>query len=106
MTDNLRQRITNIIVGEDFPVYEHVAKADLIIEVVEAPLRARIEELELEMSIRLPIQEYKSQLRARILELEAKNAELEKALRKWRVVLNQDGSDNIAAHETYLGEKK
>ena len=46
MTDDLRARITNIIAGEEFPVYEHLAKADLIVEVVEAPLRARIAELE------------------------------------------------------------
>jgi hypothetical protein len=46
MTDELRTRLTGIIAGDDFPVYEHVAKADLIIEVVEAPLRARIAELE------------------------------------------------------------
>jgi len=46
MTDELRVRLTNIIAGDDFPVYEHLAKADLIIEVVEAPLRARIAELE------------------------------------------------------------
>lgn len=42
----------------------------------------------------------------RIAAIEAENEELKKALKQWRVVLNHDGSDNIAARAAYLGEKE
>lgn len=44
-------------------------------------------------------------LRARIAELESENDELKNSLRKWRVALNQDGSENSPARAA-LGEKK
>jgi hypothetical protein len=44
-------------------------------DALEAQAR-RIEELEVELKVRLPIQEYKAHLKARIAELEAENAVL------------------------------
>jgi hypothetical protein len=48
-------------------------------DALEAQAR-RIEELEVELKVRLPIQEYKAHLKARIAELEAENSVLRRKL--------------------------
>jgi hypothetical protein len=82
-------------------------------------LENKIEELELELLVRLPIQEYKAELRARIAELEAENAKLRAALKPFADAADHwIGPDEAsivggpctlgdlrAARAAYLGEK-